>query len=254
MRKGLNAALIACMIILLAGCSASRRRKSADVSVLPADASIDAVISNVVNYNITGKGFVIKRGRIELEGTEFDGSFGFTARLNSKGDMVAAVKGPLGIELVRLIAVGNDIAAIDRISRIVYVGKKDAVMKKNGLPDNFIEVIFGDLPDGDFRNYRMTEQGELILALSDKDFENEITVCPDESKVCREQISSQGTGHEITLDFSYFRSSGDVKYASEIVMKEKKKMLLVKLTIDDFISIYDEKIEFSLPSYKRGSL
>ncbi len=254
MRKGLSTALIACMIILLAGCSASRRRKSTKVSAVTADSSIGAIISNVGNYNISGKGFVIKRGRIELEGTEFDGSFGFTARLNSKGDMVAAVKGPLGIELLRLIAVGNDIAAIDRISRIVYVGKKDAVMKKNGLPDNFMEVIFGDLPDEDFLNYRMTEQGELILEISDKDFENEITVCPDESKVCREQIKSPGTGLEITLDFSYFRSNGDVKYASEIVMKEKKKMLLVKLTIDDFISVYDEEIEFSLPSYKRGTL
>lgn len=254
MRKGLNTALIACMIILLAGCAAGRKRKSAEVSVVTTDAGISAIIGNVGNYNITGKGFVIKRGRIELEGTEFDGSFGFTARLNSKGDMVAAVKGPLGIELVRLIAVGNDIAAIDRISRIVYVGKRDDVMKRNGLPDNFMEIIFGDLPDGEYRNYRITEQGELILALNDGNFENEITVCPDESKVCREQIKSPGTGHEITLDFRNFRNSGDVKYASEIVMKERKKMLSVKLTIDDLMSVYDEEIDFSLPSYKRSSL
>ncbi len=65
------------------------------------------------------------------------------------------MKGPLGIELIRLIAVGNDIAAISRLERIVYVGKKDAVMKKNGMPEDFIKIIFGDLPEMDYQNYKM---------------------------------------------------------------------------------------------------
>jgi hypothetical protein len=56
------------------------------------------------------------------------------ARLNAKGDFYASVRGPLGIELARILMVGNEVAAIDRFNRKIYVGKKDAVMKKNGLP------------------------------------------------------------------------------------------------------------------------
>ncbi|MDZ7633069.1 MAG: hypothetical protein U5L72_00925 [Bacteroidales bacterium] len=115
MRKLLKTGLITVMIILLAGCSASRKRKSTETGSLPADANISAMISSIRGYNICDKGFVIKRGRIELEGTEYDGSYGFNARVNSKGDFFASVRGPLGIELIRLIAVGNDIAAISRL-------------------------------------------------------------------------------------------------------------------------------------------
>ncbi len=54
-------------------------------------------------------------------------------------------------------------------------------------------------------------------------FENEINLCLDELKVCRENIGSTASDHKITLDFNTFRSSGDVKYASEILMKENKE-------------------------------
>ncbi|MDZ7633067.1 MAG: hypothetical protein U5L72_00915 [Bacteroidales bacterium] len=57
-------------------------------------------------------------------------------------------------------------------------------------------------------------------------------------KVCRENIVSTAPDHQITIDFSAFRSSGDVKYASEILMKEKKEMLQVKLSIEEFASGY----------------
>ncbi len=254
MRKILKTGLITVLIIILAGCSASRKRKSSEPGSVPADATISAMISSIRDYNITEKGFVIKRGRIELEGTEYDGSYGFNARLNSKGDFFASVKGPLGIELIRLLAVGNDIAAISRLERIVYVGKKDAVMKKNGMPAEFIKIIFGDLPEMDYQNYRTVGDRELIVKSVDNGFENEINICLDELKVCRENIISTTSDHQITLDFNNFMSSGDVKYASEILMKEKKKMLQVRLSIEEFDSGYDTDIDFNLPSYKRSTL
>jgi len=254
MRKILKTGLIAVMIILLTGCSASRKRKSTEGGTGPADANISAMISSIKGYNITDKGFVIKRGRIELEGTEYDGSYGFNARLNSKGDLSASVKGPLGIELIRLIAVGNDIAAISRLERIVYVGKKDAVMKKNGMPEDFMKIIFGDLPELTYMDYKKAGDSEIIIRSFENGFEREINLCLDVLKICRESINSASSEHRITLDFDAFRNSGDVKYASEIVMKEKVNMLQVKLSIEEFSSGYDNDIEFTLPSYKRITL
>jgi len=254
MRKLLKTGLLAVMIILLAGCSATRKRRSADSGNAPADATVSAIISSVINYNITERGFIIKRGRIELSGTEIDGDFGFNARLNSKGDFLASVKGPFGIELARLISVGNDIAAIDRINRIVYVGKKDAVMKKNGMPVDFLKIIFGDMPELQTWDYQNTGGNELVVKTVESGFEREIRICKDESKVCGEKIKSPVAAHEITLGFGYFRSIDGVKYASEIMVHEKQKMVNVKLSIDEFVSGYDTDIAFTLPSYKRSSL
>ena len=55
--------------------------------------------------------------------------------------MQYAFRGPLGIELARILVVGNEVAVIDRFNRRLYVGKKDAVLKKNGLPEDFMRTI-----------------------------------------------------------------------------------------------------------------
>lgn len=254
MREGVKTGIIALMIILMTGCSAARKKRTVVPGVITADASLTTIISGVRNYNITEKGFVIKRGRIEIEGTETDGSFGLNARLNSKGDFFASVRGPLGIELVRLLAVGNDIAMIDRINREVYVGKKDAVLLKNGMPEDFMKTVFGDLPVVDYSNYKTSGNKLIINAKGENNLEQEITVCSDELKVCRERLAYTGTGREIILDFSNFMNIGEIRYPSAIMLTETKRGIRVKLSIDDIVSGYENDIEFTLPAYKRSAL
>jgi uncharacterized protein YceK len=254
MRKIVSTGLIVTLILLLAGCSAARKRKTADTGVTGTEADYIAVMRTVSDNNITEKGFVIRRGRIELDGTEFDGNFGLNARLNSKGDFYISVRGPLGIELVRLLSVGDDIAAIDRFNRTVYVGKKEEVLRKNGMPADFMEIIFGDLPVLGEHDFKKAADGGFVISTADENFEREIRICPDEMKVCAESISSESSGHEITLNFSEFRNVGLGRYASLIQMHEKKRMFHVKLTIEELETAYDTEIEFAVPSYKRSSL
>lgn len=255
MRKIVSTGLIVTLILLLAGCSAARRRKTDGPAVSGAKADYITVMKTVTDNNIAKKGFVIRKGRIELDGTEIDGNFGLTARLNSKGDFFVSVRGPLGIELVRLLSVGDDIAAIDRINRTVYVGKKEEVMRKNGMPEDFMEIIFGDFPESGSQDFEPVDNGNgFVVSTADENFEREIRICPEEMKVCGERIVSESSGHEITLDFSDFRNSGDGRYASRILMHEKKRMFHVKLSIEELESVYDTAIEFALPSYKRERL
>ena len=42
----------------------------------------------------------------------------------AKGDFYASVRGPLGIELARILIVGNDIAAIDRFKKNCIHGEE----------------------------------------------------------------------------------------------------------------------------------
>jgi len=254
MHYGVKTTVIALLIIALAGCSASRKRKSGGMPGVTGDASMTAVIGSVGSYNITEKGFVIKRGRIEFEGTDTDGSFSLNARLNSKGDFFVSVRGPLGIELVRLLSVGNDIAMIDRFNRTVYVGKKDAVMAKNGLPADLMQTVLGDLPQVEYRNFEKSGNNLTMYATEAGGIEREITVCMDEQKVCRESLTDRVKGREIILDFSSFMNSGEIRYPSAITMNDISRKVKVYLSIDELVSGYDTDIMFNLPDYKRVGL
>ena len=242
------------LLLLMAGCSAMRKGRTADVSVPSADASYSLILKNVAEDNITDSGFEIRKGSIELEGTELEGKFGLHARLNSKGDFYGSVRGPLGIELVRILMVDNDIAAIDRFNRKVYVGKKDQVLKRNGLPEDFMQIIFGDIPAGQDVTYIGSQNNEITVNSGDDEFRRIISVCIDEMKVCRQEIEAAESGRMIYMSFSNFREKEGRKYASEISVEEKKKMFHVKLFIDELIYGYDSDIEFNLPSYTRESL
>ncbi len=254
MRKALNILISIIFITVLAGCSSLKRGRSAELPAEPAAADYAAIISSVIDNNITQAGFEIRKGSIELNGTEIEGKFGLHARLNRKGDFYCSVRGPLGIELVRLLMVGNDIAAIDRINRVVYVGKKNEVLLRNGMPDDFMTIIFGDMPSENNEIFRSSDNNEIGFISGNEEFTREVSICTNELKICSQKIDALSSDHEIYLSFGNFVSNEGRKYASLITMDENKKMFHVKLSIDDLILGYDSDIEFNLPAYRRETL
>lgn len=254
MQTRLRYILTVSLIIGLTGCNALRKSRGTAPEIFPGNADYVTLTAAVAENNLTDKGFEISKGSIELEGTQIEGKFGLHARLNSKGDFYASVRGPLGIELARILVVGNEIAVIDRFNRKLYVGKKDAVMMKNGLPDDFMRILFGDMPAVDNGDFRRLSDGQVVVTAGDERFRREITICADEMKVCSEKIDATDSGHTVWLKFSNFRDTGQKKYASSISMEERKKMFHVKLLIDDLKYGYDSDIPFVLPSYNRESL
>jgi hypothetical protein len=254
MRKPLKIASSVLLIFLLAGCAGFRKGKTTESAGEPAAAGYAEIISSVIDNNITPGGFEIRKGSIELEGTEIEGKFGLHARLNSKGDFFGSVRGPRGIERVRLLMGGDDVAAIDRFNRTVYVGKKSSVLAKNGMPEDFMTIIFGDMPSESSGNFSAGGTHEISVVAGNDEFTRDIAVCLDEMKICSQKVEALTSGHEILLSFGNFVSRDGRKYASLVTMEEKKKMFHVKLFIDDIIFGYDSDIEFSLPSYKRVSL
>lgn len=254
MRATLRIIIPVIMLLLITGCSGLRKGRTGGSSSGPVAAGYAAIVSSVIDNNITREGFEIRKGSIELEGTEIEGKFGWHARLNNKGDFYCSVRGPLGIELVRLLMVGNDIAAIDRINRKIYIGNKDQVLRKNGMPEDFMTIIFGDMPtdnNGSFGNYGTNT---LSLVSEDEYFRREILVCTDVMKICSQKIDATGSDNEVYLSFGNFVSGDAKRYASVITLEERKRMFHVKLSIDDILFGYDSDIEFNLPSYRRESL
>jgi hypothetical protein len=255
MPERLKSALVLFVIILVTSCSAGRKGRSVSTGITPLEAEYAGLISSVRENNITGQGLILKKGRIELGGTEMEGSFSLNARLNRSGDFYASVKGPLGIELVRIISVENDIAVIDRINKTIYEGRKDIVMKKLGLPEDIFRIIFGDLPDAGVDKVSSVSGGEMRITLDEGEYTNNIRLSLDEMKVSDEEISKEGIdSKKVFIRFSDFKVSEKSKYASVISMEEMSGMFHVKLYIDDLETDVESDIVYNLPAYNRQNL
>ena len=256
MQKVIRTITLCLMIFVVAGCVTTRKKKdsrAAEEAIAAMD--FNTVMAGIKNNNITDEGFIIRKGRIDLiEGTQFEGEYGFTAKLNSEGDFYASVKGPLGIEMVRILAVGNDVCGIVKLAKTVYVGKKDELMQKYGLPEDFFTAIFGDMPEIEMQYADSIAGNSLIIKKNNDKLERIITVCLDEMKVCSEEIYSIKEKKQFTFAFSNFVVSENKKYASEIDVIQEGEDFHVKLYIDNLVPGCTDSIKFIVPSYKSESL
>jgi len=255
MPERLKLVLIFIVIILVTSCSAGRKGRTIATENAPPVSEYASLINGIRDNNITGEGLILKRGRIELKGTEIEGSFALNAKLSKSGDFYASVKGPLGIELVRILAVKDDIAVIDRINKTIYEGRRDDVMKRLGLPEDIFTIIFGDLPEAGVENIGSVSGREMRISLMEGEYTNDIRLSLEEMKVFAEEISTEGNGgRTVLIQFRDFKKTGENKYASVISMEEVSGMFHVKLYIDDLVTDIDSDIIYNLPSYNRQKL
>jgi outer membrane biogenesis lipoprotein LolB len=249
-RKDLKIISVSLMILVMTACSATRKRSTERVTGMTDARAYNAVIEQVRNNNIAGEGFYVRKGKIDLEGTAIDGSYGFNARYNSRGDLNASVKGPLGIELLRLLSVNGKIYLVDRIGKTVYRGSTSAILTKYGLPDNVIAVIFGDLISMGNETYSISGRERIMIRGDMNNMQREADICIDEEKICEEIYKDRISGNEVLLRYSNFKNTEGKKYASLIYMEEKKKKVQIRIRIDELICGYEEEINFAMPSYR----
>jgi hypothetical protein len=253
MRKELKILIIGILTISISGCAAVKKRSTEEATALRTG-NYNEIIKEVKNYNITEKGFQIRKGKIEIKSKNIEGIFAFNARLNEEGDFTASVRGPLGIEVLRIIAVDNDICAIDRINKTAYTGKNDELLKRSGMPEDFLNILFGDMPDLYYKRTDSIRDRIIIIRQITSNYEREVNICMDEMKVCSERFYSYMSGGKIKIEYGKFREYYNGKYASEINMFDERQMFHVKLVIEDLKAGYDGKIEYVIPEYKKRSL
>lgn len=242
------------LIILMGSCSALRKGESGTEGIAGKNLGYDAIIESVIENNITSEGFILRKGRIEIEGGSFDGSYGLYARYNSRGDLNASVRGPLGIEVIRLLSIDGQVYLIDRLGRTVYTGNTNEILRKYGLPENVIAIILGDFSSDGKDTYSMPGRESMVVKGDAKNLERVVNICVDEEKVCEEIYRDILTGNEVQLKYERFTNSEEKKYASEIFMELKKSNLRIKMKIEDLSCGFDGDITFTMPSYKRRSL
>ena len=254
MRKKVKISLAFILIVFMTSCSALRKGRMGTETGTNNNMGYDAVIERVIDNNITDEGFILRKGRIEIDGSGLDGSYGFNARYSRSGELNASVRGPLGIELIRLLSIDGEVYLVDRIGRTVYTGRTKEVLRKYGLPDNVIAIIFGDFASEGTESYSMAGKERIMVSGEVQNLERVVSICVDEEKVCEEIYRDLLTGNEVQLKYENFRNTEEKKYASEIYLDLKKSNLRIGMKIDELTCGYDEDITFTMPSYKRRSL
>ena len=122
------------------------------------------------------------------------------------------------------------------------------------MPESFVRVLFEDMLEGAGSVLEAETANEVLVRIREEKSERLVNVCLDEMKVCSQKVISRESGHEITMQFSDFRSDGVKKYASLIEMKEGMKKLHVTVRIDELVPGFEERIEFNLPPYRRSTI
>lgn len=242
------------MLVIVSACASSRKKRSTTDTAVTSCLNNDVALGRVVDNNIVAGGFIIQKGSIELRGTPVEGEFGFNAKVNSAGDIVLSVRGPLGIELIRIFAVGNEICVIERLGKTVYLGRKDEILKRYGMPGDFAEILFGDLPATGFNSIDVASQNRIVVEYSDSLHRRIATICTEEDKICSQSVISSKPEGTLEFIFADFRISDGVKFPGEIVIEENKRMFHVKLRIQQMTGGYEAPIELQIPSYKRKAL
>ncbi|MCJ7820908.1 MAG: DUF4292 domain-containing protein [Bacteroidales bacterium] len=210
---------------------------------------------SVKDFNIAGKGFIIKRANIRFEGTPTEGSVTLIAKVNNKGDFIASIKGPLGIELARAISVDDSVFVVNRMEKVIMSGSREAMLNKAGMPKDIIGIIFGDMPELLFLNESANSTDkEIITRYSYGDYVSEIAVNINDRKVSWENIETQDGKVLYSLRFNNFKESHATVFPSTIEIDGKEKMFHVKINITDMEIGFRDKIELVLPRYRRVRL
>jgi hypothetical protein len=254
MRKRLRIITLSIIIFLITACTATRKRHTEAEAGIISNTEYNSVIEQVKANNITDEGFILKKGRIEIEGKSLNGSYIINAKYNKEGELNASIRGPLGIELLRLLSIKGQVYLVDRIGRTVYTGRTDEVLKKYGLPENIIAIILGDFTGGGIETYSMDGREIMLIEGDMENMDWIVSVCINEGKVCEELYRDRINGNEVKLKYENFKDIEGKKYASEIYMDQGNKKLQIRLRIEDLIYGCDDEISFAMPSYRVKNL
>lgn len=248
-------AIISIIFVVFSSCATSRKRHGPVKEESTKEVNLMAIGEAAKAKNLLNEGFIIKKAKIEVTSPSFDGEFSFNARVRNDGDFLLSVKGPLGIEIIRIIAVKDSIFAIDRINKIIYQGNRESLGNKLGLPGDIIGIIFGDVPENSsFESAIMDNNDVTNLSYIDGRYKRKLFIRNDILKVIKEIIEEVNSGMVYIIEYEAFREKSGKLYPSDILIQSNEKMFKAGIIIDDIITPFNNKIEVILPGYNRKSL
>lgn len=214
MRKVILFILLA---ILLAGCSATRKRSITpvtDESVIFADKFYD----DLKETNLSSKGFYISRADIDVNTPSLEIKLIGTVKFRFPDSLFISLRTRTGIEAGRLLLTDDTVLVNDRINRQVHYGDPDDLERKFNISASAIFAVFGDFigqPAFNVSQIKCIDGMHLCETMSGGYTLNYEIDCYNR-KARKAVISGDTPGKEVQAFFSDYNRYGKIRVPASI--------------------------------------
>lgn len=229
------------LLVLLSSCSVVRRSgtditKTTGTNVL--------IIDDVIDKNLTNRGFNIVRAEVEVENGEESQKFIASVKFND-GSYLVSLRSRAGIEAGRIFMTKDTILVNDRINRILYYGKPEHLRTLIGYPADLLPLVFGDLLVSEKRI-------DTLRCMENQSYSNQVYqgmrlkyVIDCRLKKVRE-IEQEGSynGNENVISFIDFEKEQSVTFPKSIKITNNRSGMVIIVKIDKIEVPWNDVIEF----------
>jgi hypothetical protein len=135
--------LITALLLVVYGCSGSRKISSDAGAIERKDASV--TIDRTIERNLTNGGFFIHKGRILTSGESGRINLYFTMKFAPPSDYLISIRSKAGMEAFRVYLTSDTVLINDRLNKCVLYGNVSDFERIAGLPAALLKVSIGDL-------------------------------------------------------------------------------------------------------------
>lgn len=243
-------AFILFLVITTSGCSVLKNRSGNYIGDYESIKSSDN-IQVVKNKNITKNNFYIEKAEIEVITPAGSDKFLGSVKFEKPGKYLISLKSFTGIEAARILQSGDTILANDRIKRKLYFGSPDYVLRKYGISESMIPVLFGDFIGGKLADENTTEciDGRLNVAYAINGIRISYVIDCKENKIISAVTENNFQGKNISINYSGFKKVNDLIFPGRIEVTDTQRNTTIKIKILKITPGLKNEIEF-LPGNK----
>jgi hypothetical protein len=137
-------AIILFLGLLAGGCSLTKRAGNVTIPFTVIKETGN-VIENVILQNLSSTGFFIQKAEIELNNLNGKQKFLASIKFEFPDKYLISIKSRTGIEGARIYITKDSVIVNDRINKKMYFGTTFNLIRKYGLNQSLLPLVFGDL-------------------------------------------------------------------------------------------------------------
>lgn len=134
--------LILCLVVILTGCSLTRR--GGERYLGKSGNTESEIVSGTKNLNLTKENFFIRKAEIKIVSEDGSDSFLGSLKFEQPDRFLLSLRSKTGIEAARIFLSADTVLINDRINRILYHGSPMALKRKYGISASLLPVVLGD--------------------------------------------------------------------------------------------------------------
>lgn len=236
--------LIFIAAFFLSGCSTVR--KVTETGTVSNMGKYNSMTDRILSLNMTGNNFNIVKAEIEILNNNKKQELIASMKYRKEGNYLVTLKNRTGIEAARIYITKDTIMINDRFSKKLYCGSNIYLIKKYGIETNALPLVFGDYIDElkEVEKIRDCENGisEIQGYLNQKEIWYYLDC--NKAKVLSVTISEKKGSAEMNIQFSNFRSIGEMVFPGKINIEDIASETKVQINIISIDYYKEEPIEF----------